>query len=116
MIKVRLKEIYHASFSRSEMTNYREWKEESGRDLGNGEALCIVSLTGNQMVFVWKPIPFQSITPNGSSKVHQSEVFLSVRIRMDIAGWWEPRMLRDYANQVGLELIGLKRYEEFFNE
>ena len=107
MIQVRLKEIYETSFARSEMTNYRLWRKETTRSLAAGEALCIVSKTGNQMVFVWKP---KLITYGGSN----AEAFLSVRIRLDSTKWWDGRMLRNYANQVGLELVGLKRYEQYY--
>lgn len=107
MITVRLKEIYAASFGRSEMTNYRRWQKETGRSLAKGEALCLVALSGNQMVFVWKPTKVVI-----SSKTQ--EAFLSVRVRLDHKHWWEPKMLQNYAAIVGLELIGLKRYEDFY--
>lgn len=106
-IRVTLKEIYECHFGRSEMTNYREWQKETGRTLAAGEAVCLVSITGNQMVFVWKPITI-------SVGKKRSQVFLSIRVRLDKDHWWEPRMLANYASQVGLDLVGLKRYEEYY--
>lgn len=112
MIDVSLKEIYQASFNRSEMTNYRVWKKTKHRELSNGEALCIVSMLGNQLVWVWKPLVIKA----GMYETER-EVFLSVRIRIDSkSAWWEPGMLQHYAEQVGLNLVGLKTYAEYWDE
>lgn len=115
LVRIRLREVFETSFSRSEKTNYHLWQKETGRTLRNrGDALCMVSRTGNQLVFIWKPTQFE--VEGIGDQVHRHDVYLSVRARLDGRKWWDGRMLKNYAREVGLELVGLKAYEEYYDK
>lgn len=103
---MRLREIVTASFCFSEATNYSRYVTYK---LGPGDVVCLVSMTGNQLAFVYRPIDVLS-------KDHgwNQEVLRSVRLRLS-RGTWNPLMLTEYARRVGLKLDGLKRFAEFYN-
>ena len=107
---LRLKLIVEADFRKTEATNWQE-KAAAGElpPLKAGEVVCFVSGNRSQVVFVQAPTDFH--TAGGLD----AKVYASRRLRLD-RGAWNPLMLADYAEQVGLRLDGLKKFKEHYEE
>ncbi len=102
-VLVRLKYVATSDFRRSEVSNYREIPPEIRNALRDGEAVCLKSHGGDQLVFVYRPRQLGADGP---------EVFCSVRLRLPPSRTWNPLMLGEYAREAGLELIGIRRLNE----
>lgn len=104
--RLRLKGVVQCSFARSEDTNlklYRQTAHYPG-DLQPGEAFLFLAQGGDQVVFVFSDI---AVDFGGVTR----EVIDSRKLRLR-SGTWSPFMLQNYANMVGLELVGIKRFEQ----
>jgi len=100
---MRLKYIERADFRKSELTNFFALKR---RSLKPGEVACLVSSTGLQIVFVYAPGHV-----HGGPEDPDREVLRSEKLRLTSGGRWNPMMLGNYAQQVGLDLEGIKLFE-----
>lgn len=78
--------------------------EIRGRLEGNG-AVCFVSKTGNQIEFVYNAV---DIDGDGSRIA-----LLSAKCRLTRGGW-NPLMLQNYAESVGLHLENIRSFERYF--
>jgi len=108
---LRLKAVIQCDFGRSEANNlklYRLQPHYPG-DLASGEAFLFFSKTGNQVIFVFRD---PTIEFEGDETRHVTD---SRRLRLD-GGTWSPYMLQNYANLVGLHLVGIKRFEQVHAE
>ena len=106
LLRLRLKGVVQCSFTRSEDTNlklYRQMTHYPG-DLQPGEAFLFLARGGDQVVFVFADT---SVDFGGVKR----EVIDSRKLRLR-TGTWSPYMLQNYANMVGLELVGIKRFEQ----
>lgn len=106
--RVKLVEIKEVNFRQSEATNFAKLPKGKRESLKNGEAICFISRMGNQLVFVHKGGTFGK-----TARGLQRTVVYSTRLRLT-RGTWNPDMLANYADEVGLELIGLKRFEDHY--
>ena len=108
MTRVRLKAVVACSFQRSEATNLALFQQEDfyPGDLRTGEAFLLVSKMNNQVVFVMR---------NPREVEAGKKVLDTRRLRLD-RGTWNPHMLQNYANEVGLHLVGFKRFEQIYDE
>jgi hypothetical protein len=114
MTRLRLRGVVTCSFARSEATNLRLYKKAGHfpGDLKRGEAYLFISKGGNQVIFVFRPITLDVNVPHRAGDGTKTRsVIDSRRLRLD-GGTWHPYMLQNYANAVGIELIGFKRFEE----
>ena len=107
---MRLRLIKHISFARSEDTNFEAVKSSLRGKLDRNDVVLFVSLTQNQIMFVYNPTNVE-IRP-GATK----EVLRSVRFRLRGRGTWNPLMLANYAAECGLKLDGIKRFEEHYEQ
>lgn len=108
---MRLKHIAEVSFRTSESTNFDTFiKSLQGETISASEVVLFVAKGGDQLVFV---SPRTSIAKNGDGDT--VEVLASRRLRIR-HGRWNPLMLANYASDVGIELVGLKRFEEFYKD
>lgn len=106
---MRLKYIDTCSFSKSEATNFRELsKKNKWRTLGPDECVLLVSMTGDQVVFVYQTRDVHWFESRASEVVH------SRRLRLDGRQKWNGTMLVNYAEMVGIKIDGLKRFEEHY--
>jgi hypothetical protein len=103
---MRLVRVERANFRKSEATNFREIVAREKLELRPGEVLCIHSMTGEQLVFVWRP---EHVDSGNGSKV---EVLSSRRLRLEGGRTWNPLMLVNYAESVGLKIENLRRFEQ----
>jgi hypothetical protein len=99
-------------FRKSEHTNYLEWaKERENRDLagqlGQHDVIAFVSSGKSQIVFIRG---FDQLK-NDEGAVRQ--VLYSQRLRIT-DGRWDPYMIVNYARMVGINLTGLRSFEEHF--
>jgi len=109
---LRLKGVIECSFQRSEATNLALFRKQPHfpGELSVGEAFLFLSKSGNQIIFVFRsPIDFDG--PSGKTW----GVTDSRRLRLS-GGSWSPYMLQNYANEVGLHLVGIKRFEQVHDE
>lgn len=116
--RLRLKGVITCSFVRSEATNldlYRKSGHYPG-PLKNGEAFLFISKSGNQIIFIFKSISLEVAGQHrrGDGTTNRT-VIDSRKLRLD-GGTWHPYMLQNYANAVGIDLIGLKRFEQIHDE
>ena len=105
---LKLKAVVECSFRRSEMTNldlFRGDKSFPG-DLTGNEVFMFVSRMGNQVVFIFNDI-------NVMEGDKECRLIDSRRLRLG-KGRFNPLMLQNYANSVGLDLAGLRRYEDVY--
>jgi len=110
--KLRLKAVMRVSFQRSEKTNLDIFKRAPHYpgDLKSGEAFLFLSMTGDQLLFIYRnPIDFMG--PAGKTWV----VTDSRKLRLS-GGTWNPHMLQNYAHELGLDLVGIKRFEQIHDE
>jgi hypothetical protein len=113
---MRLRYIYRGDFRKSEVTLYDEAMKEA-KDLNLGSEDCILLLSGNgkQMKFVYG---FDDVSViggrTGAATGRQTKVYASEVVRIHGPGGWSPKMLVNYAEQAGLELSGLKRFETYY--
>lgn len=77
---------------------------------GKGYVVLLLSKSKDQMCFVHG---FETFTDKNKSAVRR--VLWSEKLRLD-RGTWNPLMLVNYAERVGLGLVGLKRFEDFYHK
>lgn len=100
---VRLRYCGAASFNKSEETNFNEVPASVRRSLRGGDAVMIVSMTGNQAFFVHKPIEDDD----------GDEFLFSQKVRWSKKRPFDGKALQHYAGKAGLELEGIKHYSEY---
>ena len=108
-MRLRLKAIrFDVDFRKSELTNLREFEKSPSYPgaLNKGETFLFVSKSGNQLIWILN----EDIVISGTNLEYS--MLDSRRWRIDGSGTWNSLMLQDYANAVGIELIGFKRFED----
>ena len=106
---MRIKQIKEADFRSSELSLFREFSARNrsvAQQLRRDDVVVFVSKTGNQILFVHGFTPFLE-GPNGARR----EALMSIRHRI-IGGTWNPLRLANYALEAGIEVQGLRLYEE----
>lgn len=107
---MRLKEIVSADFRKNEATLFEEHNTKKKWNLRGGEVVCFLSLNRDQIAFVFAPRD-EGVNKAGNART----VFYSQRLRIR-GGRWDPLMLQNYAMDAGIELDGIKRFEEHYKE
>jgi hypothetical protein len=109
---MRLRFVRTCNFGKSELTNFIEiiakhpefHAPKSKFKLKADDVVLLVSMTGNQLVFL-----------HGFDVFDGRNVLRSTRLRV-AGGHWNPLMLANYAKSVGIPLAGLKEYEDHIKE
>jgi len=115
-VKIRLKAIkFGADFRCSELTNYDKFRKSSRYpgDLVSGEAFLFISKSGNQMIWVLHVGNMKFLKHNGAVI---KRIIDSRKWRIQGGSAWNPMMLADYAEEVGLELVGIKKFAQLYEE
>ena len=114
-IRLRLRKVAHGDFRTSEHTMYKSLPAALRNSLKGNDAVCFVSGTGNQLVFVYKYIDVGITRPTHPGvRARRYGIIASIRLRLT-GSTWNPLMLQNYATDYcGIELIGLKRFEEHY--
>ncbi|MCK5617304.1 hypothetical protein KAR91_86370 [Candidatus Pacearchaeota archaeon] len=106
MDRIKLKAIKYVDFRKSEWTNYQEFKKSKKfpGELTHNEAFLFISNTGNQLIWML----------NVANGPLGHRIVDSRRWRFTGTSSWNPLMLANYAEEVGIELIGIKKFQEIF--
>lgn len=110
-MRIRLKGIrFGMDFRKSELTNYDAFRKSKSfpGDLGKNEAYLFVSKGQNQLVWILNLIEIET-------ERKDRRMIDSRRWRLE-GGTWNPLLLQNYANEAGIELIGIRRFEEIYEE
>jgi len=113
MIRLRLKAIIpSADFRKSEATLHDAFLRSRSYpgDLRKGECFLFLSKSGNQLLWF-----FTQVTRIEGYKGAEIKVYDSRRWRLT-GGTWHPYMLANYAEKAGIDLVGIKRFEEIIDE
>lgn len=118
---VRCQYVHPVSFRKTEATNYEELPDDVKALLKTPhDVVCFVSMSRDQVVFVSKPGELKTTSEwRKRSKARKNikglTVIYSRRLRLP-RGAWNPLMLANYAQQLGLKLIGIKKFEEHYKQ
>lgn len=108
---MRLRLIRSVTFGRSEDTNYEAVKSGlRGIKLDRYDVVLLVSKTESQVMFVYQPTEIE-LRPG-----RKSEVLRSIRLRLRGKGAWNPYMIANYAEEVGIKLEGIKTFQEHYEK
>ena len=100
MMTIRLRAVVEEHFGMSERTMYdKALQAKRAPKLQAGEAIMFASLSGNQIIWVLKPV-FE-------------DALVSIRSRK-LRGEWSPDMIGEYAKEAGFRLEGLAGFEEIY--
>lgn len=110
--RINLRAVSYADFRRSSLTLYLEWAQENPSvRMGPDDAVCFISGTGTQLLFVRRMVQIRNVSAN-RGKDHYT-IVPSIRLRLDTH--WHPWMLAHYAESCGFD-VGLKRFKQYFDE
>jgi hypothetical protein len=113
-LKGRLCLIEHCDFRCSEWTNLQRILRSHKLKLGKSDVVAMVSGNGKQIVFCYA---HDSVGyTDGRGLARKTDVVQSLRYRITGGGSWDPIMLVNYAEAAGIELIGLKKFEQHYKE
>jgi len=110
---VRLRRVERGDFRTTERTMFENLPAALRRKLKGSDAVCFVSGVGNQIVFVYGFTNVGLTKATGRHKPRRYGIVTSVRLRLT-GSTWNPLMLANYADACGIELLGLKRFEEHY--
>jgi hypothetical protein len=100
-----LKYIVRASFQCSEKTNFEKLCEKKTVTLGDSDVILFVSSSANQLIFLNRP----------KAAPKKAVLYDSRRLRLT-TGCWDPLFIKEYAKQVGINLVGLDKLQKLFNK
>ncbi len=103
-----LREVAEGNFRNSEKTLFSEWSKNNTALQGANDIVVFVAKTRTLMYFV-----HGHRVVRGTDTIHR--VLWSEKLRLE-GGTWNPLMLVNYAERVGIKLVGLKRFEEFYRK
>jgi hypothetical protein len=107
-VHIRLRRIvWPADFRRSDRTLYESLNQKEVKRMRGSDAVCFVSRTGNQVLFVYRSTHV-GIGARGTAKA----IITSIRLRLT-SGRFTPSMLTTYALDCGLAIEGAKRFEHY---
>lgn len=106
---MRLRLVQTVHFGKSELTNFLAvlakhpefTNDKSAAKLKADDVVLLVSMTGNQLVFL-----------HGFDTFEEKRVLRSTRLRISGGASWNPLMLVNYAKEVGLNITGIKAFED----
>lgn len=105
---MKLKYIYRGDFRKNEVTLLEEARKEAGSlRLTRDDCLLVVSYSRKLLRFIFG---FEELS-SGKKTV---EVLPSKTHRIIRGGAWNPLMLQDYAEAVGIQLDHLKKFKDHY--
>lgn len=110
---MKLRLVTEVDFRKSEATNFVEVQRKEKLNLGQDDVICLLNKGRTQVVFVWKP--FEMDISGLPGRFGETEVIRSTRLRLS-RSTWNPLMLQNYANSVGVSLDNIKRFEVIFGK
>lgn len=89
-------------------------KKHKGLTLSSDDCVLFVSGSGKILRFVYGFTEQSVVNAAQRYTGDQTQILESSVYRIVGAGRWNPLMLKNYADDCGLELVGLKRFEEHY--
>lgn len=113
----RLRYIGTHDFRRTDANQLDEIIKSIGEKLGKNDCAIIVSMQGKVLRFIFGAIEHDMVTRAGVYLEGQrTRVVRSQTYRITDGGVFNPYMLQNYANDLGIELAYLKRLEAHLKE
>ncbi len=110
--KLKLKYIGRADFRKTEATAMEEVIAELGQGLKAHECVILISNNGKIMRFVFGTVEHDQTDARGKMLAERiTKILPSRTYRITQGGTFNPYMLQNYANDLGIELEHLKRLE-----
>lgn len=103
--------VWPADFRRNEVSLLAALPRGWLGSLRGNDCIVFVSGTGNQVLFVWRPVVVGTIAGTTRYAEHERIAYVSSRLRLNV-GTFNPEMLANYAAAVGLNFDGIERFEE----
>lgn len=118
LLRVRLRHIMRGDFRKSEETLTNEvMKEIRDLKLGQRDAICMLSSNGKILRFVFGFLEDDMIDAKGHTvQDKRTRILPSRQYRITQHGTFNPLMLANYAESMGIELIELKRFESYVKQ
>lgn len=111
---MRLKLIHKADFRKNEHTLFMEaLKENPELILNANECILLLSTNRKQLKFVFRPKEISYVNAEAKNGT-KTNVLASELYRITEAGCWNPLMLANYAENVGIELEGLAKFASYY--
>lgn len=85
-------------------------KKKLMRDISEDECVLLISQTGRQLAFVFAECEIRSRSGEPVKAISHHRVQLAKHTP------WNPTMLTEYAERAGIELLGVKRFEDFVRD
>lgn len=105
---LNLRLVASVDFRRGVPRHYDELRARKlFRDIREDETILLISQTGQQLAFV-----FREVALPGGHGHEDSRAIGHFRIQLDKKRTWNPAMLSYYAEQAGIELAHVKRFED----
>lgn len=109
MMRVRLKRVVSdVGFRYGIAHHVAELRKQRKLDIvGADECVLLVSRTQRQLAFVFPLVDL------GATRTHEQRAALThLRVQLSHSSPWNPLMLANYAGSAGIEIVGLKRFED----
>lgn len=118
LLRVRLRHIMRGDFRKSEETLTNEvMKEVRELKLGKSDAICMLSSNGKIMRFVFGFLEDDMIDAKGNTvQDRRTKILPSRQYRITQHGTFNPLMLANYAEAMGIELAEIKRFESYVKQ
>ena len=124
-MKLRLKGIVQdCDFRFNELSVYEKFRKTKSfqGDPGLTEAYLFISKGETQLLWVlryendmwWDQHKYLAAVPKGKEPRLKRRRIQSLKLRVS-GGRWHPLMLANYANEVGIDLDGIKKFEEVYD-
>ena len=115
MIQMRLKKVFFdIDMRKSPETTYAELKKKKELPaLRKGDGILLINKARTMMQFVFPPVEFDTF--NHVERAVSVNISASQRFKIK-GSTWSPYMLANYASEVGIDLVGHKRFEWHFKE
>jgi len=111
MIRIKLKAIqFDTDFRKNEWSNYKEFKKSKRLrgELKANEAILFVSKRRDQLIWILNV----GIT---GIDIGKPKEFIDSRRWRILGGTWDPLMLQNYAEEAGIHLAGIRRFEDLYD-
>ena len=118
---MKLRLIERCDFRKNELTNYIEILKKRPLKLGADDCVLLINHQEDQLIFIFG-FDHAKDTKGEKRMVLRSEKLRLTSEERDAEGnvirrhigKWEPLLLANYAERAGIELEGIKRFEDYY--
>lgn len=116
--KMRLRLVLTADFRKNEATLLAECQKQiRDLELRRGDCILLLSTHHTILKFVWGAYELdKAFTDGGIERDRGMRIVASKTYRIVDGGKFNPYMLKNYAEDLGIDLAFLRRFEEHFKD